>query len=245
MVQLPPFGAKVPQVFAVTLNGGVAAGADVNEIGFGVSLTIVTLCEELTASGDTGSKLSDFGFAFTLGARPLPFRMIARVPYSALLFNRNCPVCLPFRLGTDATPIVQVVRGFNTAGQLFEVIVKPVLTTGSDMVTELYAAALNTVTVAVLLVRPITWLENEMDRGLASSAAKTGLGVDDGVGVAVGVTPAVGVEVTALVLVAVGVADMVTAGVCVIAEVLVAVAVAVGVALEFDLPFGKSPYTSS
>ena len=43
MVQLPPSGAKVPHVFAVTLKGGVAAGVAVNEIGEGLSLTIVML----------------------------------------------------------------------------------------------------------------------------------------------------------------------------------------------------------
>ena len=40
IVQLPPFGASVPQVLAVTLKGGVAAGAELNEIGEGLSLTI-------------------------------------------------------------------------------------------------------------------------------------------------------------------------------------------------------------
>ena len=47
-VHVPPLGAIVSQVFAVTLNGGVAAGAAVNVIGVGLSLTSVMLCAELT-----------------------------------------------------------------------------------------------------------------------------------------------------------------------------------------------------
>src|ERR1700722_16434307 len=39
MMQVPPFGAILLQVFAVTLNGGVAAGAGVNAIDAGLSLT--------------------------------------------------------------------------------------------------------------------------------------------------------------------------------------------------------------
>src|SRR5580704_16690770 len=50
IVHVPPFGAIVLQVFAVTLNGGVAAGAVVNVIGAGLSLTMVMVCGELTAS---------------------------------------------------------------------------------------------------------------------------------------------------------------------------------------------------
>lgn len=43
IVQVAPFAAIVPHVLAVTLNGGVAAGAVVNEIGAGLRLTRVTL----------------------------------------------------------------------------------------------------------------------------------------------------------------------------------------------------------
>ena len=43
IVQLPPFAAIVPHVLALTLNGGVAAGAVVNEIGAGLRSTSVTL----------------------------------------------------------------------------------------------------------------------------------------------------------------------------------------------------------
>ena len=87
MVQVPPFGAIVLQVFAVTLNGGVAAGAVVNDIGAGLSLTMVMLRGELTASADVCSKLSELGFVFIFGATPLPFSLIARTPYLALLLN--------------------------------------------------------------------------------------------------------------------------------------------------------------
>jgi hypothetical protein len=54
---------------------------------------------------------------------------------------------------------------------------------------------------------PTTSFGNEIDLGLASSVAKTGLGEAVGVGVTVGVTVAVGVGVT------VGVAVMVAVGV--------------------------------
>jgi len=87
IAHVPPFGAIVVQVFAVTLNGGVAAGAVVNEIGAGLSLTTVMLWGELTASGDVCSKLNDLGFVFIFGAKPLPFNLIARTPYFALLVN--------------------------------------------------------------------------------------------------------------------------------------------------------------
>ena len=78
---------------------------------------------ELTASGDTGLRLTDFGI-FNFGARPLPFSVIVRTPNSALLFNCNCPVRLPFAIGSNATPIVHeppaafrraIVRGHDEA----------------------------------------------------------------------------------------------------------------------------------
>ena len=43
IVQVPPFAAIVSHVLALTLNGGVAAGAVVNEIGAGLLLTSVML----------------------------------------------------------------------------------------------------------------------------------------------------------------------------------------------------------
>ena len=43
IVQVPGFAAIAPHVLALTLNGGVAAGAVVNEIGAGLRLTSVTL----------------------------------------------------------------------------------------------------------------------------------------------------------------------------------------------------------
>src|SRR5208282_4748931 len=43
IVQVPPFAAIVSHVLALTLNGGVAAGAVVNEIGAGLVLTSVML----------------------------------------------------------------------------------------------------------------------------------------------------------------------------------------------------------
>jgi len=154
-VQVPPFGAIVSQVLAVTLNGGVAAGAVVNEIGAALSLTSVTLCAELTASADTCPRLIDFG-VFSFGARPLPFSLIVRTPYEALLFNCNCPIRLPFALGTNATPIVHEAPDCSTAGQLLEVTTNPLLTVGSHIVTGVVAAVLITVTFAALLWWPTT-----------------------------------------------------------------------------------------
>jgi len=86
-MQLPPFAAIVPQVLALTLNGGVAAGAVVNQIGAGLGLTSVMLWEELTASADTCPKLSDCGYAFIFGATPRPFSLTVCDPNSALLFT--------------------------------------------------------------------------------------------------------------------------------------------------------------
>lgn len=138
------------QVFAVTLNGGVAAGAAVNVIGVGLSLTSVMLCAELTASADTASKLSDFGCVFIFGATPFPLSLIARTPYSALLFNCNSPLCFPFAVGANATAIVQEPPGAITDGQLFAVTTNPALTVGGDRTTDTAPAVLITVTFADL-----------------------------------------------------------------------------------------------
>jgi hypothetical protein len=150
IVHVPPFAAIVVHVFAVTLNGGVAAGAVVNEIGAGLSLTRVMLWAELTASADTGSKFNDFGCAFIFAATPLPFSMIARTPNFALLFSCSCPFCFPFAVGADATAIVHEPPGGITDGQLLEVTTNPLLAVGGDKLTDAAAAVLITVTFADL-----------------------------------------------------------------------------------------------
>src|SRR5258708_21565984 len=80
IVHVPPFAAIVVHVLTVTLNGGVAAGAVVNEIGSGRSLTSVMLWAELTASTDTGSKLNDFCCALIFAGKPFPFTLILCTP---------------------------------------------------------------------------------------------------------------------------------------------------------------------
>lgn len=135
IVQVPPFAAIVWQVLALTLNGGVAAGAVVSETGAGLSLTTVMLWEELTASADTGPKLSDFGRVFIFAARPLPLSLTIRIPDRALLFNCSCPVCLPAEVGTEAISSVQDAPGCNRAGQLFDITANPLLTFGCHKVT--------------------------------------------------------------------------------------------------------------
>src|ERR1700678_988692 len=152
IVQVPPFGAIVSQVLAVTLNGGVAAGAVENEIGAGLSLMSIMLSAELTASTGTGSKLSAFGRAFIFAARPLPpLSSIVRKPNSALLFNCNCPFTLPFATGANATPIVHEARGASVAGQSLEVMTNPVLTVSGPRITVVDTAVLVSVTFADLL----------------------------------------------------------------------------------------------
>lgn len=103
IVQVPPFGASVPQVFAVTLNGGVAAGAVVNVIGDGLGLLSVMLKGELTLPVDTFPKASVFGLAFIVGAIPLPLRTTICLPDSALLFTCNVPLRSPVAVGTNPT----------------------------------------------------------------------------------------------------------------------------------------------
>ena len=151
IVQVPPFAAIVVHVLAVTLNGGVAAGAVVNEIGDGLSLMIVMLLAELTASAETGSKLSDFGCALIFGATPLPFSLIARTPYLALLFSCSCPFFFPFAVGANATAIVHEPPGGISDGQVFEVTTNPLLAVGCDRVTDVFPAVLITVIFADLL----------------------------------------------------------------------------------------------
>ena len=81
----------------------------------------------------------------------MPLSLTDRTPYSALLFNCSTPVCLPFTVGIDATPIVQLAPGVRTAGQLSEVTINPALVVGGPIVTEFIAARLVTFTVADLL----------------------------------------------------------------------------------------------
>lgn len=227
-----------------------------NEIGAGLSLTSVMLWAELTASTDTGSKLTDFGCAFIFGASPLPFSLIARTPNLALLFSCNRPFWFPFATGTDATVSVHEPCGGITDGQLFEVTTNPLLTVGGERTTDAAAAVLITVTFADLPWWPTTWPENERDLGLALSVAKTGLGDAVGVGVSVNVGVAVGMGVPVgvgvplgAVLDAVGVgellgvAEMLAVGVAV--AVLVAVAVAVAVGVGAPLPPGNNPNTAN
>lgn len=150
MVQVPPFGAILLQVFAVTLNGGVAAGAVVNVIDAGLSLTTVMLWGELTASVEVCSKLSDLGFVFIFGAMPLPFSLTDRTPNLALLLNRSCPFCFPFAVGTKATLIVQERPGGITDGQVLDVTTNSRLAVAGDNVTAALAAVLVTVILADL-----------------------------------------------------------------------------------------------
>jgi hypothetical protein len=139
------------QVLAVTLNGGVAAGAVVNEMGAGLSLISVILWPTLTASADTGAKFNDFGFALIFAPTPLPFSLIRRTPYLASLFNCSCPCCFPFTVGADATAMVQEAPAGMIDGQLFEVTTNPLLTVGGSRATAAFAAVLVTITLAALL----------------------------------------------------------------------------------------------
>ena len=122
-----------------------------NEIGAGLSLISVMLWAMLAASADTGPKVNDFGCDLIFGATPLPFSLTTRTPNLASLFNRNCPVCLPFTVGFDATAIVQEAPGGNTDGQSFEVTTNPLLTVGGSRATAAFAAVLITITFAALL----------------------------------------------------------------------------------------------
>jgi hypothetical protein len=182
-VQVPPSAAMVSQVLALTLNGGVAAGAVVNKIGAGLRLTSVMLWEGLTASGDTGPKLNVFGFTRIFGARPLPFSFTVSNPNEALLFKRSCPFCLPFEVGKNATSIVQEAPGCSFAGQLFAVTIYPLLAVGCPSIRGVVVDGLIRATFAGLLWLPTTWLGNEIDLGLASSVADSELGEAAGVGI--------------------------------------------------------------
>jgi hypothetical protein len=190
IVQVPPFGAIARHVFAVTLNGGVAAGAVVNEIGAGLSLTTVMVCGELTASADVCSKLSDLGLVVILGARPLPFSLIARTPNWASLFNCNRPFCFPLAAGANATSIVHEPPGCITVGHVLEVTTNPGLA-ASDNVTDADAAVFTTVIFEDLPWCPTIWSAKKIDVGFALSVAKTGLGDAVGTGVPVGMGEAV------------------------------------------------------
>jgi len=102
---------------------------------------------------------------------------------------------------------------------LLELTTNPLLTVGCHKVTGTAVAWLTTFIFAGLPRWPTTSFGNEIDLGLASRVAKTGLG--EPVGVAVGVA----------VMVAVGVG--------------VAVGVAVPVAGGVGLPLGNNPNTAS
>jgi len=171
IVQVPPFAAIVSHVLALTLNGGVAAGAAVNEIGNGLLLTSVMLCGELTASTGTCPKASDFGLAFIFGARPLPFSLTLCSPSEALLFTSSHPCRSPFAVGAKASSIVQEAPGCSSGGQLLEVTTNPLLTVGRPKVTGRPLESLTTFTFAALLWWPTTSLGNEIDLGLTSSVA--------------------------------------------------------------------------
>src|SRR5258708_16499408 len=75
IVQVAPFGASVVQVLALTLYGGVAAGATVSVMGTGLGLISVTICVEpalpdwVRALTRTRPKSSDFGVALSAGAK--------------------------------------------------------------------------------------------------------------------------------------------------------------------------------
>jgi len=72
IVQVPPLGAIDAQVLAVTLYGGVAAGATVSVIETGLGLVRVTSRETPPAPANIWPKLRDFGCVFRDGAKPLP-----------------------------------------------------------------------------------------------------------------------------------------------------------------------------
>lgn len=138
-------------------------------------------------STDTWPKLSDCGCAFIFGATPWPLSLTVCDPNEALLFTRSSPCCLPFAVGTNATSIVQEAPGCSSPVQLLEVTTNPLLNSGCDKLTGTAAAWLATVIFAGLPWWPTTSLGNEIDLGLASSLAKTGLAVAAGAGVTAGV----------------------------------------------------------
>jgi hypothetical protein len=229
--------ARVSQVLAVTLNGGVAAGAVANEIGAGLSLTSVMLSEGLTASADTRAKLNELVLTLNFGATPLPLSLTVCDPNIALLFNCSWPFWLPFAVGTDATSIVQDAPGCSVSGQSLDNTANPLLTVGGDKVTGVFDVLLIAVTVVALLGWPTTSAGNEIDLGRALRVAGTGVGdavrvgVTVGVAVLVGVAVAVGVAVLVSVAVAVGEAVPVGVALTVGVAVLVGVALTVGVAV--------------
>jgi len=131
----------------------------------------------LTLSALTGPKFNDCGFAFILGATPLPFSLTVREPNEALLFTCSEPFCLPFATGNDATPIVQETPPCSFSGQLFDVTENPLLTVGCLKVTATPAVRLTICIFDGWPRCPTTSLAKVTDRGLASSVAETRLGV--------------------------------------------------------------------
>ena len=95
IVQMPPLGAIVVQVLALTLNGGVAAGAVVNVMGAGLSLISVAL-RQAERRGRYWSEAQRFRLRDLISVRRLcPSAPIERTPYMALLLNWSCPSCFP------------------------------------------------------------------------------------------------------------------------------------------------------
>ena len=75
MVQVPPLAGIVSQVLAITLYGGVAAGAAVSVIETGLELISVTVCDLAAALADVWPYLSALGCIFRAGANPLPLSL--------------------------------------------------------------------------------------------------------------------------------------------------------------------------
>ena len=63
---------------AITLYGGVAAGAAVSVIETGLGFVSVTFCDLPAGPANTWPKLSDFGCILTGGAKPLPLSLTDR-----------------------------------------------------------------------------------------------------------------------------------------------------------------------
>ena len=75
MVQVPPLAAIVSQVLAITLYGGVAAGAAVSVIETGLELISVTFCDLVPVPADIWPYFSALGCIFKVGANPLPLSL--------------------------------------------------------------------------------------------------------------------------------------------------------------------------
>src|SRR5260370_15759194 len=92
-------GASVAQVLAVTLYGGVAAGAIVSVMGTGLGLLSVTIWVGPAVPDSererTRPKSSDFGCILSAGATALPLSLTGRCPLDALLLTRIGPCWVP------------------------------------------------------------------------------------------------------------------------------------------------------